>query len=171
MSEAYTGGCACGAIRYEISEEPLAMNDCQCRDCQHRSGTGHGSYLTFPNKERVKLEGSATHWDVIADSGNVEDARLLSDLRFTRLSHVRRRSGSVHGACGEPGRPEPIYAASRDVSGAWPRVGSGRSGVTAIRQDAGMTRLPSRLGYLAQPIGLLSIAISSIQNSPGAWLL
>lgn len=32
MSEAYTGGCACGAIRYEISDEPLAMNDCQCRD-------------------------------------------------------------------------------------------------------------------------------------------
>ena len=48
MSEAYTGGCACGAIRYEISAEPLVMNDCQCRDCQRKSGTGHGSYLTFP---------------------------------------------------------------------------------------------------------------------------
>ena len=23
MSEAYTGGCACGAIRYEISAEPM----------------------------------------------------------------------------------------------------------------------------------------------------
>ena len=23
MSEPYTGGCACGAIRYEISTEPL----------------------------------------------------------------------------------------------------------------------------------------------------
>ena len=34
MSEAYTGGCACGAIRYEISGEPMVSNDCQCRDCQ-----------------------------------------------------------------------------------------------------------------------------------------
>src|SRR2546421_1924 len=42
MSEAYTGGCACGVIRYEISGEPLASNDCQCRDCQRKSGTGHG---------------------------------------------------------------------------------------------------------------------------------
>ena len=72
MSEAYTGGCACGAIRYEISDEPLAMNDCQCRDCQRTSGTGHGSYLTFPSRERVKLEGSATHWNIVGDSGNLK---------------------------------------------------------------------------------------------------
>jgi len=30
---------------YEISAEPIAMNDCQCRDCQSTSGTGHGSYI------------------------------------------------------------------------------------------------------------------------------
>lgn len=72
MSEAYTGGCACGAIRYEIEGEPLAMTDCQCRDCQRKSGTGHGSYLTFANRERVKLEGAATHWDIVGDSGNVK---------------------------------------------------------------------------------------------------
>ena len=34
MSEAYTGGCACGAIRYEISVEPVVMNDCQCCQCE-----------------------------------------------------------------------------------------------------------------------------------------
>ena len=73
MSEPYTGGCACGAIRYEISGEPLAMNDCQCRDCQRKSGTGHGSYLTFlrPNAE-VKLRGQAALWDITGDSGNVK---------------------------------------------------------------------------------------------------
>ncbi len=72
MSNAYTGGCACGAVRYEIKDEPLAMNDCQCRDCQRRSGTGHGSYLTFPNKTQVRIEGHATSWDVTGDSGNVK---------------------------------------------------------------------------------------------------
>ena len=72
MTEPYKGGCACGKIRYEISAEPLAMNDCQCRDCQHRSGTGHGSYLTFPSRLHVKLTGSATHWDIAGDSGNVK---------------------------------------------------------------------------------------------------
>lgn len=72
MTKPYTGGCACGAIHYEISAEPLAMNDCQCRDCQRKSGTGHGSYLTFPSKEQVKLKGKATHWEVAGDNGNVK---------------------------------------------------------------------------------------------------
>ena len=72
MSKAYSGGCACGAIHYEISGEPLVMGDCQCRDCQRQSGTGHGSYLTFPSKESVTLKGNATHRNVIGDSGNVK---------------------------------------------------------------------------------------------------
>jgi hypothetical protein len=38
MSQAYTGGCACGAIRYEISVEPIFQAECQCRDCQRMSG-------------------------------------------------------------------------------------------------------------------------------------
>lgn len=50
--KAYTGGCACGAVRFEISGEPMVQADCQCRDCQRKSGTGHGSYLTFPDRKR-----------------------------------------------------------------------------------------------------------------------
>jgi len=72
MSDAYTGGCACGAVRYELAAEPLVMTDCQCRDCQRKSGTGHGSYLTFAGRNNVTLEGQATHWDIKGDSGNVK---------------------------------------------------------------------------------------------------
>ena len=48
MAKPYTGGCACGAIRYATGHAPVFQNHCQCRHCQRRSGTGHGSYLTFP---------------------------------------------------------------------------------------------------------------------------
>lgn len=71
MSAKYTGGCACGAIRYEIAGEPIFQNHCQCRDCQRKSGTGHGSYLTFP-KAGVELQGEATHWAIVADSGHAK---------------------------------------------------------------------------------------------------
>jgi hypothetical protein len=70
MSNAYTGGCACGAIQYEATAQPIFENHCQCRHCQKRSGTGHGSYLTFPSRAEVKITGTATDWRVKGDSGN-----------------------------------------------------------------------------------------------------
>ena len=71
MAEAYTGGCACGAIRYEISGEPVFSNECQCRDCQRQSGTGHGSHMTF-SRGGVAVTGKAASWDMTADSGNAK---------------------------------------------------------------------------------------------------
>jgi hypothetical protein len=72
MSKSYIGGCACGAVRYEIDDEPMVMGDCQCITCQKKSGTGHGSYLTFASQEKVKVTGKAALWDVAADSGNMK---------------------------------------------------------------------------------------------------
>ncbi len=71
MTSARTGGCACGAVRYEISGEPVAMSHCQCRDCQRISGTGHGSYLTVM-RAGMKVTGQTAEWEVVADSGNVK---------------------------------------------------------------------------------------------------
>lgn len=72
MTAPYTGGCACGAIRYSIAADPVFMNHCQCRDCQRVSGTGHGSYLTFAPRRLVSLSGEATRRDLVCDSGNVK---------------------------------------------------------------------------------------------------
>lgn len=66
----YAGGCACGAIRYKTQSAPIFENHCQCLDCQKRSGTGHGSYLTFPKREDVRISGTPSYWSVIGDSGN-----------------------------------------------------------------------------------------------------
>ncbi len=71
MNPTYTGGCACGAIRYEIAGEPIVQNHCQCRDCQHMSGTGHGTYLTFA-RGGVQHSGQATLWAHAGDSGNLK---------------------------------------------------------------------------------------------------
>jgi hypothetical protein len=109
MSQAYTGGCACGAIRYEINGEPIFMNHGQCRDCQRKSGTGHGSYLTFP-RDGVKLEGNATHWDIIGDSGNVKTRAFCPTcgspvyMTFAAMPDVF----TIHAASlDDPGRYQP----------------------------------------------------------------
>lgn len=33
-----TGGCNCGAVRYELLNEPLFTHICHCTQCQHSSG-------------------------------------------------------------------------------------------------------------------------------------
>jgi hypothetical protein len=38
MSE-LPGGCACGAIRYRVTEKPLIVHACHCRDCQRLTGS------------------------------------------------------------------------------------------------------------------------------------
>jgi len=70
MTKRYTGGCACGAIRYETSGEPIFQNHCQCLDCQKRSGTGHGSYLTFGRRADMAITGEASTWRVADANGN-----------------------------------------------------------------------------------------------------
>lgn len=71
MSASYKGGCGCGALRYEVVGEPIMANDCQCRQCQRDSGTGHASYLTFQGAE-VTITGEAGSWDFVGDEGTVK---------------------------------------------------------------------------------------------------
>jgi hypothetical protein len=124
MSKAYQGGCACGAVRYEISGEPVFQNHCQCRDCQQESGTGHGSYLTFI-RDGVKISGTAKGWDIVADSGNVKTSSFCPTcgsplyLTFKAMPQFM----AVHAASlDDPGRfkPHAVTYASRAL--AWDRL-------------------------------------------------
>jgi hypothetical protein len=33
-----TGGCACGRVRYKLTNNPLIVHACHCRDCQRITG-------------------------------------------------------------------------------------------------------------------------------------
>src|SRR5438309_89301 len=58
MKTPFTGGCACGAIHYESSAEPLAMLHCHCRDCQRSSGGPFSSFIVVPKDEFKILRGT-----------------------------------------------------------------------------------------------------------------
>jgi hypothetical protein len=34
-----TGGCLCGAVRFEVTEPPVSASYCHCTRCQRRTGT------------------------------------------------------------------------------------------------------------------------------------
>lgn len=65
----FTGGCACGAVRYEVNADPVLAGHCQCGKCQKLSGGGHGSFAAFP-EPTVKLTGQLSFWSYTADSGH-----------------------------------------------------------------------------------------------------
>src|SRR5215470_16025407 len=37
--ESFEGGCACGAIRYRLTNTPMIVHACHCRDCQKQTGS------------------------------------------------------------------------------------------------------------------------------------
>jgi hypothetical protein len=48
MAETITGGCLCGALRYEAQGEPVFSGYCCCDDCQKASGSGFAPFMGFP---------------------------------------------------------------------------------------------------------------------------
>ncbi len=43
----FTGGCLCGAVRYEAAGEPTLMGHCYCADCRKASGSGFIPFMGF----------------------------------------------------------------------------------------------------------------------------
>ena len=66
----YRGGCACGAVRYELHGNMGFSFHCQCRSCQYLSGTGHASAFIC-KKEALNGSGDLTWYERPAPSGNV----------------------------------------------------------------------------------------------------
>ena len=46
-SKRYTGGCLCGALRYEAEGEPRVAGHCYCGDCRKASGSGFVPFMGF----------------------------------------------------------------------------------------------------------------------------
>lgn len=65
-----SGGCLCGAVRYEGAAEPMIAGQCYCTDCRRASGTGHGAHLAVPDAA-ISVTGDLTFFDKPADSGSM----------------------------------------------------------------------------------------------------
>ena len=44
MSESWSGGCQCGAIRYRFTRRPAGAHVCHCRMCQKATGAPFASF-------------------------------------------------------------------------------------------------------------------------------
>src|SRR5260370_8294219 len=62
-----TGGCACGAIRYEVSAEPIVMFNCHCRDCQLMTGGGYTPVFYVPAKAFKITKGTPKYYKTTSE--------------------------------------------------------------------------------------------------------
>jgi hypothetical protein len=70
MATRFTGGCTCGAVRYECGADPIAMGNCHCRDCQRATGSAFAAAVLVP-VSAVNIVGEVKHHEVTGDSGGV----------------------------------------------------------------------------------------------------
>jgi hypothetical protein len=57
-----TGGCPCGAIRYEVASFPLLLYACHCTNCQRTSGSAFALNMPVTAKDFHVLQGEPKGW-------------------------------------------------------------------------------------------------------------
>jgi hypothetical protein len=64
----YTGGCLCGALRYEADGDPLFAGLCYCADCQKASGSAFIPFMGFASSA-VRFNGPTRKYTSKAANG------------------------------------------------------------------------------------------------------
>ncbi len=55
-----TGGCLCGAVRYEVKEEPYFVGYCHCDMCKRAFGGPFGVFVCFHQQAFTFIRGAPT---------------------------------------------------------------------------------------------------------------
>ncbi|MGH7896019.1 MAG: GFA family protein [Candidatus Binatia bacterium] len=103
MQVPFTGGCACGAIRYRCTADPLFALNCHCRDCQRETGSAYAPILGVPAAAFAVTHGSPRYFEVQAESGATTRRAFCGDC-----------GSALFGAPGSNAGMATIRAASLD---------------------------------------------------------
>ena len=77
MTAPFSGGCACGSIRYICSRAPVATLNCHCLDCQRSSGAPFASGFIVLVSD-VEIAGTPKTYSVRAGSGSLATRSFCS---------------------------------------------------------------------------------------------
>ncbi len=69
VSAPFTSGCACGAIRYECSADPVMSLNCHCRDCQRATGSAYNTVIGVPAALVRFTQGSPHYYETTGERG------------------------------------------------------------------------------------------------------
>ena len=66
------GGCACGAVRYRLTSDPLIVHCCHCLNCQRQTGSAFVINLLIEADRMELLADEPQPVDVPRDDGSVQ---------------------------------------------------------------------------------------------------
>jgi len=101
-TQTITGGCLCGALRYEARGAPAYAGFCYCRDCRRASGSGSIGFMGFPASE-ITITGEA-----------VTHALELRDGRVAERNRCACCGSLVYGGIVGRAESHTVYAGSLD---------------------------------------------------------
>jgi hypothetical protein len=89
-----TGGCFCGAVRYEVSARPKVTLSCHCRDCQYVSGGAPAHAMILSADDVAITKGKPReHWTVSAKGNRM--GRLFCETCGTPLFGKNERHPEI----------------------------------------------------------------------------
>lgn len=119
--EKITGGCQCGAVRYEIDGEPMLALHCECLDCKKSSGAGHVTAGAFP-EAAVTITGTLKSYASTADSGATATRGFCPNcggrISF-KSSGVPGMLAISAGSMDDPGAISPVIAVYHKRHASW----------------------------------------------------
>jgi len=83
-----TGGCQCGAVRYELAGPPIEIYVCHCRECQKQSASAFGISAFVRRADFRLTQGAVKSWTRPTDTGRRLRCVFCPDCG-SRLWHER----------------------------------------------------------------------------------
>lgn len=63
------GGCACGTVRFRLTDDPIVVHCCHCRSCQRESGSAFALNAVIEADNVEVVSGAPERIDTPSDSG------------------------------------------------------------------------------------------------------
>ena len=84
----YTGGCTCGAVRYQLGAKPLVVHCCHCTWCQRETGSAFAVNALI-ERDRLLLEGDVNVVNTPSQSGKGQRIARCPTCEVALFSHYR----------------------------------------------------------------------------------
>jgi hypothetical protein len=101
-----TGGCQCGAVRYEVSDEPIVVAVCHCTMCRRANSAPAVAWAMFAQDQVRFVSGAPKHYSSSPPARRGFCERCGTQISFT-ADYIPGLIDLTVGSFDEPARLAP----------------------------------------------------------------